>query len=97
MGLMTIERHGKAQVARALLFKPHERVRIRKRIGANIEGEIIAAEFSLVADARTDPPYGGMEEEESFGDGLQDVPKEIGAAHMSQLVGEYDFKFVGAE
>ena len=56
-------------------------------LGQICEGEIVAAEFALVANAGADPPDRGVEEEERFGDGLQDVPEEIGAAHVSELVG----------
>ena len=69
--LVAIERHGKVQMARAMLFKMNERVRINHRIGADLQGEVVAAEFALVADAAADPPNGGMEEEECFDDGLQ--------------------------
>jgi hypothetical protein len=97
MGLMAIESHGKPQVARALLFKPYERVRIGEGIGADFEGKIVAAKFALMTNARAYPPDGGMEKEESFGDGLQDVPKEVGATHVGQLVSEDDFKFFRAQ
>jgi hypothetical protein len=95
MGLMSIERHGEAQMARTLLFEPDKRVRIREWVGADFEGEIVAAEFALMTDARAYPPDSGMEEEKSFSHGLQDVPEEVGTAHVSQFVGENDFKFVG--
>ena len=39
----------------------------------------------------------GWKKNERFGDGLQDVPEEVGAAHVREFVGEDDFKFVGAE
>ena len=97
VGLMAIERHGEAQVAGALLFKMNEGVRVDDRVGADLEGEVVAAEFALVTDAGADPPDGGMEEEECFGDGLQDVPEEVGAADVSEFVGENDFEFVGTE
>ena len=50
-----------------------------------------------MTNAGADPPDGGMEEEECFGDGLQDVPEEVGAAHVGQFVGENDFELVGAK
>ena len=95
--LMAVERHGEAQVTGAVLFEMNESVRVNDGVGADFEGEIVAAEFALVANAGADPPDGGMEEEERFGDGLQDVPEEVGAAHVSEFVGENDFEFVSAE
>jgi hypothetical protein len=94
---MAVERHGEAQVAGALFFKVNERVRINDRVRADFESEVVAAEFTLGADAGVDPPNARMEEEEGFRDGLQNVPEEVCAAHVSQLVGEDDFEFFGAK
>src|SRR6516225_6481774 len=62
--LMTIKRHGEAQVARAMLFKPVQSAGIGNRVGTSGEGKIVAAQLAFMTDARADPPNGRMEEEE---------------------------------
>jgi hypothetical protein len=94
---MAVERHGETEMAGALFFEMNESMCVDDGIGAHFEREIVAAEFALVTNAGVEPPYGGVEEEESFRDGLEDVPEEVGAAHMSQLVRKNDFKLVGTE
>jgi hypothetical protein len=72
-----------------------ERLGVNHGIGANLQREVVAAEFALMADAGTDPPDSGMKEEEGFGQCLQEVPEEIGAANVGQLMGKYDFNSSG--
>jgi len=97
MRSVAVECHCQAKMPGAMLFKPIQSAGICDRVGANLECDIVAAKFTLVTNPRADPPNGGMKEEESLSDGLHDIPKEIGAAHMSELVSEDYLKFVGAE
>src|SRR5215469_3170477 len=95
--LVAVERHGKVQLARALLFKMKQRAGIDDRVGVDVESEIVAAEFALVAYAGTYPPHGRMVEKEGFNEGLKQVAEKVGAANVRQLVRKNDFNLVWAE
>ena len=50
-----------------------------------------------MANVTAYPPDRRMEEEQSFGKGLQQVPEKIGAADMGQLMCQDNFEFFRAE
>ena len=62
MRCVAVKGHGEMQPMRALLFDSKEGLCVCEGVGTNLEREIIAAKFALVADAPADPPDGGMEE-----------------------------------
>jgi hypothetical protein len=94
---MTIESHGQPPMLGALLLETQERFCIRHRVGANLERKVVAAEFALAANARVDPPHGGVKEEQRFGQRLDEVPEKVGAADVGQLMRQYNFKLIRTE
>src|SRR3569832_600755 len=80
-----------------MLCKAVQSTGVGKRVRTYLQREIVTAEFALLTNAGVDPPDGGVEEEEGLRDCLEDVPEEISAAHVGELVRENDFEFVRAE
>src|ERR1035438_4831425 len=95
--LMSIECHGKPPLASAVLLKPEKRGSVSHRIWTDLQREIVAAKLALVADAIAHPPNGWMKEEQRLDQGLHQVAKEVGAAHVGQFVRQYHFKFIRTE
>ncbi len=91
-----VERHGEARLAGPLLLKVEQGAGVDDGVGADLEREVVAAELAFVAQAAADPPHGGMEEEDRFREGLHEVPEEVRAADVGELVSQDDFQFVGA-
>src|SRR5580704_9616795 len=80
-----------------LFFEKEECGGVGEGIDAGGDGYVVAAEFALLTEAGADPPDGGVEEEESLDHGLEDVPEIVGAADVSELVGEDGFELLGRE
>jgi hypothetical protein len=83
---VAVERHGEVKLPRTLLLQLEECVGIHNRVRADGEGQVVAAQFALVTDSAAQPPNGGMEEEQRFGHGLNEVPEEVSTADVGQLV-----------
>src|SRR5439155_16820179 len=81
----------------SLLFEEEQGGGVGDGVGAGGDGDVVAAELTLLAEAGADPPDGGMEEEEGFDHGLEDVPEVVGAADVGELVGEDGFELLGGE
>jgi hypothetical protein len=52
------------------------------------EREVVAGDFAGEVEAGAGEPEGGMEEEEGFDEGLEELPGEVAAAEVGELVGE---------
>ena len=97
MGRVAVEGHRESQMTRAVLFEAVERAGVGDGVRADFESDVVAAKFTFVADACVDPPDGGVEEEECFGDGLEYVPEKVSAANVCELVCQDDFEFIRAQ
>ena len=71
-------------MVRAVFFESIQRAGVGNGVGADGKSKIVAAKFAFVTDARVDPPDSGVKEEERLGDGLEDVPEEVGTADMAR-------------
>ena len=82
-----------------LAFAPRrqrqQRLGVRRRFPRNRDGGVVAAVLALLADAPRDPPDGRMEEQQRFGDRLQQVDRVIAAADVRELVSEERFDLGG--
>jgi hypothetical protein len=87
----------KSDLSCAFLFEQEECGSVGEGIGAGGDGYVVAAEFALLTEAGSDPPDGGVEEEEGFDHGLEDVPEIVGATDVGEFVGEDSFKLIGGE
>ena len=81
----------------AVLLQVGKCADVGEGVAANGHGDVIAAEFSFVAEVAGDPPHGWVVEEERFGDALQNVDQVIVAADVSEFVGEQGFDLFGGK
>ena len=94
---MAVQSHGEPHLTGAVLLEVKQRAGIDDGIGTDLQGQIVAAQLALVANAAADPPDCRVEEEERFNQRLHEVPKEVGAAHMRELMRQYNLKFFRTE
>src|ERR1700733_13896029 len=80
-----------------MLFEERESAGVGEGVAGDGYGEVVAAVFALAADLLGDPPDGGVVEEQSFDDGLEDADEVVVAADVGELVGEDGFDLGGRE
>ena len=91
---MPIKRHRQPRLSLALLLKTKQGRGVNDWIRAEFKGNIVAAEFALLAKTIAQPPYSRVKEEECLHQSLQEVPQIISPADMCKLVGEDNLKLL---
>ena len=67
-----------------MVFEEGERAGVGEGVAGDGYGEIVAAVPALAADLLGDPPDGGVIEEESFDDGLEDADEVVVAVDVGR-------------
>jgi hypothetical protein len=60
---MSIQSHSQTWLLTAPLFQTQQRGRIYQRIGARLDGHIVAAKLALLPQPAANPPHRWMKEE----------------------------------
>ena len=66
------------------------RVRAYRRGAAEFNGESVAAGFAFAADLMADPPDGRIEEQQRFGEELEQVGEIIAAADVGEFMQQHE-------
>ena len=74
------------EVRRPSRFQLGQGAGVSEDVARRGHGQIVAAMLAFDADLAGEPPYGGMVEEQTLGDALQQVDQVIVTADMRQLV-----------
>jgi len=69
-------------------FKREQGPRVSDTVAQQVGGDVVAADFALVADGAGEPPDGRMIEKQGFGRDLEAVDQEVVTGDVGEFVSE---------